>query len=206
MRILLSILFLSVAIGRGAEVPPMPPKPQEIPSMAEVKKTVSDHFAAKEDYESGNLILREEVKPLLEKLRKQGLPLPDAKKILDNVPQKEEFIARQLATPDGRKFMRRISQYPMAYDRLDRLSRLPRGRSIVQELIRGPGGERMIEYMTTAAGGKELGRMLSNSPGAGDFNAPTGRIYTAEMLLDRLEKSRQESLKAAQDAKKKTRP
>jgi hypothetical protein len=177
-----------------------------IPSSAEIKKVVSRHFAAKEDFQPGDLIIREDVKPLLEKLRKLGLPLPDAKKILDDAPRGDEFIAQQLATPDGQKFMRRISKYPMAYDRLDRLGRLPRGRSIVRELIRGPGGEKMIEYMTTAAGGKELGKMLSNSPGASDFNAPTGRIYTVEMLLERLEESRQASIKAAQDAAKKPRP
>ena len=77
-----------------------------------------------------------------------------------------------------------------AYDRLDRLSRLPHGQQTVRDLIRGPDGYKMIEYMTTAPGGKELGNQLSNAPQGKDFNAATGRIYTAEKLLLRLEQSR----------------
>ena len=97
--------------------------------------------------------------------------------------------------------MRQISSYPNAYDLLDRLSRLPRGRQTVRDLIRGPDGYKMLQYMTTSAGGRQMGKQLSNSPGAGKFNEPTGRIYTAEDLLRRLEQSR-----AAAAKPRKSRP
>ncbi len=61
----------------------------------------------------------------------------------------------------------------------------------------GPDGYKMLQYTTTTSGGGELGKMLSNSPGAGDFNASTGRIYTVDGLLDRLRQSRAASVKAA---------
>ncbi len=171
---------------------------KQIPPISEIRRTVLDYFEDQEDYRPGDMITREQIEPLLERLREKGLPLPDAKEILDSVPEKGEFLVDQLGTPAGRKFMRRIARFPEAYDRLDRLGRLPRGKRTVADLIRDPGGYKMIEYMTTAAGGKELGRMLSNSPKGKNFNRPTGRTYTAELLLERLERSRAESIKAAE--------
>jgi hypothetical protein len=175
-------------------------KPKPVPQFSEVTQAVLRHFQAKPDYRSGDLITRDDVAPLLGRIERMGLPLPDAKRILENVPAKDSFLVQQLGTPDGRKFMRRIAGYPNAYDRLDRLSRLPRGQRIVRELIKGPGGEKMIEYMTTAQGGKELGKMLSDDPHGADFNAPTGRIYTVNMLLARLQQSHAAALKAAKKA------
>ena len=131
------------------------------------------------------------------KLRQIGLPLPDAKQILEKVPAKDEFLAVQLHTPNGWKFMREISGYKGAYDRLDRLSRLPYGKQTIRDLIRGPDGYKMIEYMTTTPGGKELGNQISNAPQGEAFNGKTGRIYTAKTLLLRLEQSRAASLKTA---------
>jgi hypothetical protein len=51
--------------------------------------------------------------------------------------------------------------------------------------------------MTTAKGGKELGKMLSEDPNGKGFNESTGRIYTAAMLLDRLQQSRAAAMKPA---------
>jgi hypothetical protein len=162
---------------------------------AKLRAAVSQYFEAQEGYRQGDLITREQVEPLLASLRKMGLAPPDAKQILGDVLPADSFLPQQLASRAGRAFMRRIAGYPDAYDRLDRLSELPRGRQTVRDLIRGRDGYKMLQYMTTTRGGKQLGKMLSKSPGAGDFNAPTGRIYTADGLLLRLEQSRKASSK-----------
>ena len=173
-----------------AEVKPIPP-------LEKIKQTVLGYFKDQPNYRPGDLITRKKVEPLLVRLQKMGLPLPEKKELLDAVPAEGEFLAKQLSTPAGQRFMRHISRYPNAYDRVDRLSRLPRGQQTVRDLIRGPDGYKMIEYMTTAAGGKALGKMLSNSPNGKRFNAPTGRVYTAKILLKRLKQSRAASVKAA---------
>ncbi len=172
-----------------------------IPKSSEVRQAVLRYFQARRDYRPGDLITREAAGPLLGQLRQKGLPLSDSEQILESMPAKDGFLARQLGTPNGRSFMRQISRYPDAYDRLDRLSRLPRGEQTVRDLVRGPDGYKMLQYMTTTPGGREMGKMLSNAPGAGDFNAPTGRIYTVDDLLDRLEQSRAASLKAGRRRK-----
>ena len=195
--ILLGVTVVLSSVVFAAAADPQRGSMKPIPSLSEIKQVVLRYFQAKPDYRVGDLITKEDVEPLLGKLQQKGLPLPDAKQILDKTPAKDEFLTQQLRTPDGRKFMRDISGYGDAYDRRDRLSRLPHGQQTIRDLIRGPDGYKMIEYMTTAPGGKELGNQLSNAPKGKDFNAVTGRIYTADILLLRLEKSRAASLKAA---------
>ena len=166
------------------------------PSSAQVRKEVLRYFKAQDGYQRGNLITRDQVEPLLGRLRGMGLALPDAKQVLRDVLPADGFLPQQFASPAGRSFMRQISSFPNAYDLLDRLSRLPRGRQTIRDLIRGPDGYKMLQYMSTTQGGRQLAKMLSNSPGAGDFNKPTGRIYTAEDLLRRLKQSRAAAAKA----------
>ena len=178
-----------------------PPKGKTIPPFGDVKQAVSRYFQARPDFQPSDLITREDVEPLLAQLQAMGLPLADRPDILRRIPIKGEFLVEQLSTPKGRQFMRGIAQYPDGYDRLDRLSRLPRGEQTVRDLIKGPGGPLLIKYMTTAKGGSELGKMLSNDPQGANFNAPTGRIYTAAMLLDRLKQSHAAVTKAAAKAR-----
>jgi hypothetical protein len=165
--------------------------------MSEIEEIVLRHFRTDANYRAGDLITRDKVEPVLAKLREKGLPLPDAKQILDKVPSRNEFLPQQFRTAAGQKFMRQVSDYSGGYDRLDRLARLPHGEQTIRDLIRGPDGYKMIEYMTTAQGGKALGNQLSNAPLGKDFNEATGRIYTVDQLLARLEQSRAASLKPA---------
>jgi hypothetical protein len=190
-----TLVLLAGSVGTIAGAPRAVVQP--IPSLSELRQAVLRYFRAQRDYRPGDLITRDKVEPLLAQLRRTMLPLPDAKQILEKVTAKDDFLAEQFRTPDGRKFMRQISRYNDAYDRLDRLSRLPHGKQTIIDLIRGPDGYKMIEYMTTAPGGKVLGDQLSNAPKGKNFNDTTGRIYTAEMLLRRLEQSRAATLKNA---------
>jgi hypothetical protein len=190
-----TVVLLGVVVAAAAQPPRNLVKP--IPSMSEIKQVVLGYFQAKPDYRAGDLITREEVEPLLGKLQKMGLPLADAKQILDKLPSKNEFLATQLSTPNGRKFMRQICGYKNGYDRVDRLSRIPRGEQTVRDLIRGPDGYKMIEYMTNTPGGKHFADEFASVPNGKNFNAPTGRIYTADQLLARLEQSWTAAEKAA---------
>jgi hypothetical protein len=169
--------------GNGAE------KPSPLPPFAQVKKTVELHFARQADYHPGDIISQSDVTPLLAELTRIGFTAPDAEDILEAVPEDGDFLVTNLRTAAGRKFMSRMSQCAEGYDRLERLARLPHGEQTICDLIRGPGGEEMVKYMTQTPGGKAMGRQLSNAPGGEDFNEPTGRIYTVQALLTRLQRS-----------------
>ena len=168
-----------------------------ITSLSELRQAVLRYFQAQPDYQPGDLITRDQVEPLLLQVRRKGLPLPNAKQILEKVPAKDDFLAQQFRTPNGRTLMREISGCAGAYDRLDQLCRQPHGQQTIGNLIRGQSGMKVIVFTVTAPDGKALGERLSDLLEGGDFNAKTGRIYTADMLLRRLEQSRAAALKPA---------
>jgi len=162
-------------------------QPRSRPTFKVVRATVEEYFAKIADYAPGRLIVRGEVEGAFKQLQRVGWPVPRAQQLLQQVPTEGEEWVQTLRTPEGRKFMDQITRFPSAYDRLDRWSRLNGGMREIRATIRGPDGYKLIEYMTTAPGGKNMGEMLSKAPGGDDFNKPTGRVYTVEALLGRLE-------------------
>ena len=181
-------VLLSFASGVSADSTGQRGKDKSIPPFSEVRQVVWQHFQKRRDFRPTDLITREEVEPLLAQLQGMGFPLADAKQILEKIPAKGEFLVEQLSTPSGRKLMRRMAGDPSAYDRLDRFSVTPHGQQTVRDLIRSPGGEKLI-YFLTKTRGAELDTTLPSSPQGEQANAPTGRIYTVEMLLTRLQQS-----------------
>jgi hypothetical protein len=180
-----AVLFAATFTARAQQ--PKSTNPAKADGFAKIETLVWQHYKALDGFRATDLIAREDVEPLLKKLPAAGLTLKKPDDLLKRLVTKSDFLYVELNTAAGRKFMLQIASYPDGYDRVDRLSRLPRGKQTVRDLIRGPGGQKMIEYMTTAAGGIELGNQLSQSPNGADFNAPTGRIYSVQDLLDYLE-------------------
>ncbi len=197
-----AVFLLGVAVATASTAAMGAPSTEKpIPTLSELRQVVVSYFRALPNYRPNDLLTRDIVKPLLVQIEQEGLPLPDAKEILERVPAKDEFLPEQLATPEGQAFMRQVSRFPNAYARLDRLARMPHGQQTIRDLIHGPDGWKMIEYLTTAPGGKQMGDQLSNSPTGRDFNADTGRIYTGDMLWARLQKSYAAAMKKAESAK-----
>lgn len=179
-RIVIPTLFCLVASTVSVDA-------ADLPKFAEVEAAVADVLKQEKDYQPGDLLTRKQVKAMLDRIERLGWKLADRgaleKKVLDD----GSFLVGKLGTTTGKKFMRQIEDLSMAYDRLDRLSQLPQGRNTVVRLIRGPDGYKLFDYMSNDKGGRELAKMLSNN-GKGDFNQPTGNIYTEEQLLRELQK------------------
>jgi hypothetical protein len=163
--------------------------PEPLPSFERVREVTLRHFTLLPDYRPGDIIAQSEVEPLFAQLRWIGWMVADRKRILRDVPADRDYLGRALRTPEGRELMHRIAGRAGAYDRLDRLSRLPHGRRVVLGLIQQTAGQQIVEYVTTGRQGRELEESLSQIPKGTDLSRPTGRLYTAEMLLARLEES-----------------
>lgn len=161
---------------------------KELPPFSEIAKAVAASLAQAEEYRCGDLISRSQAATALEAVKKLGFTPKDTDAVLEKLLDDNDFLVKVLRTPKGTAFMRKIAGMPNGYDRLDRLARMPQGTATVEALARGPGGEKMIEYMTKTPGGKNLGLQLSRTPTGGDFNAPTGRIYTQKALVDCLKR------------------
>ena len=176
----LAVLTLADS-GRAAQQPPRPP-------FEVVVGALQDHFQSQEDYRPGDLVTQSQIVAALESVRDAGWDVPDAERIVELAPADNSFLATQLGTPAGRKFMRKVARHSGAYIRLDRLSSLPRGKKLVRDLIAQRDGDKFIEYLATTTGGRNLGGMLANAKQGANLNAPTGRIYTADDLLAELQR------------------
>ncbi len=148
-----------------------------------VAKVVDDFFTSQPDYEHGDLITRSQIEKVLSKLAGSGVKVPEPSSIAGLGLPDNSFLVRELSTPSGIRFMRKVSQHSGGYSNLDRLSTIPRGQTLIHDLIHQKDGDKLIEYLATTRGGKNMGAMMGNVRGGTDLNKPTGRIYTAEELL-----------------------
>ncbi|QGQ23018.1 hypothetical protein F1728_10205 [Gimesia benthica] len=167
----------------------MPPK--KLPKLSEVMSIAREYFTNRKGYESGDLLTSNDVKPLFRELQQAGWKVKAEKVILSRMHTNSDFLASQLSTPKGVKFMRKIAKMPGGYDRLDHLLKMPYGKRRIKEFIDSPGGYTMIEYMTTTQGGKNLGKYLSQTKTGKGFNQPTDMIYTQTELLQVIQETYQ---------------
>ncbi len=184
MLVLAIVAFSASAVAAPSADPP------ELPTFPEIKQAVASYFAALPDYRSGDLLTQSRVRPVFDKLKAMGWDVADRDVLLNLVPDDNELFVRKLrGSPAGVKFMRSIAGYPYAYDRVDRLGRMIRADENIQSLINGPDSWKMLQYMTQTVWGSGLGKQLSRAPRGAQFNAPTGRLYTGQDFIDRLEQS-----------------
>jgi hypothetical protein len=159
------------------------------PSFETIVRSLTEYFKSLPDYQRGDLMCQQQVSAALNAVTKAGWDVPDAQKITDLALPDNSFLVGEFATPDGKRFMRRISKTPGTYSRLDRLSQLSQGQQVVSQLIGDTGGDVFMTYLATTNSGRNLGQMMAGTPKGTDLNLPTGRIYTADDLLAVLKKA-----------------
>jgi hypothetical protein len=207
LNILAPMLFLAVAAANaaaydGATKSKAKKKPSW-PKFSAVTEVVQRRLQSDRNYRSGDMISRGDLEPIFKELDALGWKPADRSEIEKQLLADSDFLVRELRTNAGRVFMRQVGRYPDGYGRLDHLADLSDGKTIVRRLIDGPDGYKLLEYLTTAPGGREMGNMLSQAPHGQNFNRPTGHIYTAEQLLERLKSSHAEAEKARAAASEK---
>jgi len=187
---LAGLLTITCGLALAAAPSKLAPAPSKLePPVATwraTKEAVHDHFAGQPDWRPGDLITKSDVRAALAAVGKAGWRVPDAGDWEAAALDDEGLLARELDTTAGRRFMRKVATVPQGFDRLDRLAGLPDGAKLLKQLIRNPGGEDLIEYLAVEPQGRQLGRMLAQGKGQAKFNQATGRIYTAEQLVERL--------------------
>jgi hypothetical protein len=158
-----------------------------------VKQAVDQHFARLPGYRPGDIITKGDVQPLFGRLNELGWPVKDQQAILAQLLGKEDFLVATLRTNAGRRFMGKVSRYDLMYDRLDRIARESGGRELLTSLVRLPDGQRYASPRRPRAVPGLVDMLPKNASGktrkVADYNKPTGRIYTADQLLQRLQQS-----------------
>jgi len=160
------------------------PKPLD---RATLERLVATHLKANADYVAGDLLTQRDVEPIFNDLIAQGRPPAANEALYDAILADRDYLAMSLRTPEGTKFMRAVAKLPAAYDRLERLSWSATGRKMLAELIAAPEGPKMFERILTPEGAAVVEESLKNDPRGGNFQLPTGKIHTADELLEQLE-------------------
>ncbi|MEX0611172.1 MAG: hypothetical protein WD738_24160 [Pirellulales bacterium] len=177
VRAALVFLCLFLADGSAAK------QPKAVPEFVIIAHAVESYFASVPDYQAGDLISRAHIQGALACVDAAGWSVPNADEMVQLGLADSSTLVRQLSTPAGRKFMRKIAGQPGAYERLDRLTSIARGQAIVSDLIRRKGGDEFVKYLATTKGGQNLGKQLAATRRGVDLNKPTGRIYTKDDLI-----------------------
>jgi hypothetical protein len=183
-----SAIVLICSLG-AVDVSAAVPNDDRLSDFSKVKNLVNWHFSLRRDYSPGDILSRSNVEPVLKQLRLIGWTIPNQKSILNRVPRDGNYLVRQLRRKAGRKFMRNVREYPLIYDRLDRLTGLASGRQALQEMIKMPDGHKVMLELTQKTDGKKADPILARVRTGANFDKPTGRIYTVEILLKALKKS-----------------
>lgn len=166
---------------------PDSPKSQPQPlTRKAIEALVTKHLRANALYMPGDLISQGDVEPVFNELIENGYRSPDMEGLYDSfLPDRDHFV-KSMRTPEGRMFMRSIARLPGAYDRLERLSWSETGRSLLAELLASKDGKKALEHMLTEEGAKVVETILANDPRGRNFQLPTGKVHTANELIDHL--------------------
>jgi len=179
-----ALLFAAIAAFGVSDLSAAEPKPL---SRAQIRQLVASHLKSNPEYVAGDLITQGDVEPIFNTLIEQGRPPADNESLYDAFLPERDLLAKSLRTPEGRRFMRAVARLPNVFDRLERLSWSETGRRMLRELIASPEGPAMLEKMLTPEGIALIEESLKNDPRGGNFQLPTGKVHTADQLIDRLE-------------------
>jgi len=163
--------------------------PRAVPDFDVVAHGVDSYFSSLPDYQAGDLITQSHIEAALEIIHDLGWEIDKPLEIVELGLADTSFLVRELSSPIGRKFMRKVARQSGTFARLDRLSTISRGQTVVRDLIRMKGGDEFVEYLAMTKSGQNLGRQLAATKQGVDLNKPTGRIYTAAGLMAELKRA-----------------
>lgn len=163
----------------------------------DIEQVTKAFFAKLPDRQPGDIVSQADVKQLLKALNSKGWQVPGEAQLLDKVPSDGELLVRTLRSPEGLKFMRKVSGNALIYDRLDRISRESGGPQLISGLIKLPDGEKYSNTKLPRGVPNLLDLLPKNASGKTrtikDYDKPTGRIYTVDQLVEQLREREQAS-------------
>ncbi len=198
IRLILLVSFIGVLTttvrGFGAETKL---------SLEQVKELVAEHFRSEPDYRPGDIISQSDVEGVLRHLATNGFRPEDSQQIIADTLADSNALVTLMRTSRGRKYMAKVSDFTLIYDRLDRVSRVSSGVTTLDMLIRLPNGEKFSHLKSQLPRGVPDILDLMPKKGNGlvrsikDYGKPTGRIYNEAGLVKRLGRSIESEQKVA---------
>ncbi|MCA9197119.1 MAG: hypothetical protein KDA87_06245 [Planctomycetales bacterium] len=174
-------------------------EPFVIRQFGDVERLVSHHFGQLEGYEPGDIISQGQTDPLFKMMATSGWVISDLDELNSLILKDGDFLIRELNTPKGRAFRKKIGDSPRSLTLLDRMSEMSNGRASVHDMIyKLPDGHKIVDTMMNSKRGERLLNRLSKSNSGGNVQKPTNKLYTVELLKKRLGQSFQRDMQTRQ--------
>lgn len=179
LRLMLRGAIVLVGCGAATSVRAAPPP------FAEVAAAAKDHFATLKDYKRGDLITQRDVDPLLKRLHGMGFDVRAKEEGVQVLLAEQDPLVRLLRTGKGKEFMRALSAYPQALDRMARLAKFAEGRALVTKLV-GNHDLKGVAELCSFEGARRLEAAFFNQLCMRNFDVESGFAYTEEQYLSHL--------------------
>ncbi len=170
-------------------------------TLREIGPLAAETLAQRDGYQNGDLITQSDVKLVMKTLASFGWVPKDQKELINLTLPDDDPLKQILSTVDGTRFMRQSGGAVLIYDRMDRVCRVFGGERMLVAMARLPDGHRYAELKRPYGVPGFLDLLPKTGSGRRrsikDYDQPTGRIYTEQQLITRLEETFQSQLKAA---------
>ncbi|HRX78219.1 MAG: hypothetical protein H6821_05780 [Planctomycetaceae bacterium] len=167
--------------------------PQTLPSLAEVRAIVDQHFRGQSQLQAGDIICQSEVRSLFPMLETAGWKVEDGDELLNRMLAPSDPLISILRSPAGTKFMRQVASDKLIYDRLDRIVQEPGGQRLLTDLVKLPDAARYAKHDTPATIPDLEDFLPKGRSGRArhvkDYDKPTEKIYTVDDLKKALQRS-----------------
>lgn len=165
----------------------------EPPTWSQVTQIAVAELAQRKGYQAGDLLTFDDIEGVLVALAVSGWQPRDQQRILEDTLADSDALAQILRTEHGTRFMRKVSQDSLIFDRMDRVCRVSGGQRMLRDISRLPDGEKLAKLHRPHGTPGFLDLLPKNASGKvrsiRNYDKPTGRIYTQEQLLRRLQES-----------------
>lgn len=151
-----------------------------------IEEIVSRNLRNDPLYMAGDAICQSDVEPIFNELIERGYRSTDNEGLYDSFLSANDKFIKAMRTPEGRMFMRSVAKLPGAYDRLERLSWSNTGRALLEEMIAAGDGKKAMEHILSDEGAQLVEGLLAKDPRGQNFRLPTGKVHTANELIDHL--------------------
>lgn len=185
----------------------LPENANSLPEWSTVRAAVNSAFDAQKARASSDLLSRGDVQPVFAQLTRMGWNVKSQADIVSALLPDNDSLVQQLRSKAGTTFMKKVSAERLIYDRLDRVSQASGGAALIRDLIKLPDGERYARSKPGVAVPNLLDLLPKNASAQTrtirDYDKPTGKIYTREQFIERLQQAYDQA-KAEADAETST--
>jgi hypothetical protein len=164
-------------------------------TLVQVKETVTAYFQSLPDHRAGDIIAQPEVEDVLRQLAARGFRPEDSQQIIADTLAESDPLITRLRSKRGLRYMAKVRDFTLIYDRLDRVCQVRDGLTTLDMLLKLPDGEKYSKLKSELPNGVPDILELMPKRGNGavrtikNYGKATGRIYTESDLVQRLSRS-----------------